>query len=489
MRQLLRNLALWAFHVLFARPVLYWLVGVRYRRKHHVPAGPCLVVANHNSHLDAALLLTLFPLRRLPHVHPVAAADYFGKTWFMRLMAMLFMNAMPIERHPPPGVDPLAPMVDALIEGETLIFFPEGSRGEAGVVAPFRPGVGRLVRRVPGLLVLPVFLSGPERIWPRGEVVPVPLAIDAIVGKPRTFDSEKDARDIANEVRESVLALAPPPPPPPQSSARAAPPVRVAVCGIDAGYNRDVHRAIVERLGAEGKTLGVSDPVLQADADGVREVIEPVPFTRARAWLGPMARLFRTGGLFRGERFVQVVEQAQLVEALHQSRDAAFVVSLGSALVDMMAWAETAPGLDESVESDLHHTMAYLAGEKKIPIARWWAYVRRAPQIWLVNTFDLAHPPPPDVLVHLRYPPGGVMRRIRSEGRSLQRFENASFLARLQSAYRTVGQVLEKRRKVAFLEFDLGHATPERAVDAAVAAAVEAGRARAAEPVAEETAS
>ena len=74
MRRLLHRLALYAFHILVVRPVLFLLVDLHYRRRHLVPEGPCLVVSNHNSHLDAAVLMTLFPMRRLPYVHPVAAA-------------------------------------------------------------------------------------------------------------------------------------------------------------------------------------------------------------------------------------------------------------------------------------------------------------------------------------------------------------------------------------------------------------------------------
>ena len=88
MRRVLRRIALYAFHIGFARPLLNWIVGVRFRGRGRVPDGPCLVVANHNSHLDAAVLMTMFPLRRLPHVHPVAAADYFGSSWFMNMMAI-----------------------------------------------------------------------------------------------------------------------------------------------------------------------------------------------------------------------------------------------------------------------------------------------------------------------------------------------------------------------------------------------------------------
>ena len=248
MRRLLQRVSLYAFHILFVRPVLRWVVGVRYRRLNQVPGGPCLVVSNHNSHIDAAVLMTMFPLRRLAHVHPVAAADYFGSNWFMRTLAMLCMNGIPIVRRPARGEDPLAPIAALLKDGETLIFFPEGSRGEAGVVAKFRAGIGRLVQEVPGLLVVPVFLSGPERIWPRGELVPVPLNVDAIIGRPRAYPALEDPREIADRVRRDVMALAPPPPPVPGE--RPAPPLHIALCGIDAAAVREVFRSLTGRLGA-----------------------------------------------------------------------------------------------------------------------------------------------------------------------------------------------------------------------------------------------
>jgi len=462
MRRWLANLALWAFHIGFVRPVLTWFIGVRIRRRNLVPRGPCVVVSNHNSHLDAAVLMSLFPVGRLPQVHPVAAADYFGTSWIRRTAAMLLMNGIPIERRPRAGMDPLAPMTQALEGGASLVFFPEGSRGEAGVIAPFRPGIGRLVNAVPGLLVVPVFLSGPERIWPRGQVLPVPLSIDAVVGRPRTYDSDLEAREIAEQVQRDVEALAPPLPPPPQP--HPAPPIRVAVCGPDGEARRRVFDAACLRLGTLERTLGITDPMIEVDADGVRELTGPIPQPRGRPWLGALASIFRTGGMFKGQKFVEMVDLAQIDEALGHRPSTRFVVTDGSALVDLMAWAEADFYHGRFDEHELNHFLQYLSGNKPIPTSKWWTFIRRAPEVWLINTFDLAHPPVPNVLVHIGTPARRLMERLRRRGEALEPHENPEFLGRLQDAYRQVGTVLARRHKADVIEVD-GTA---RSIDAVV---------------------
>ncbi len=466
MRRLLRRAALLAFHAAFVRPVVRWFVGVRYRRKGFVPEGPCLVVSNHNSHLDAAVLMTLFPMRRLPHAHPVAAADYFGKTWFRRTVAMMLMNGIPIERTPRAGEDPLQPMIAALESGEALIFFPEGSRGEPGVVAPFRSGVGRLVQAVPGLLIVPVFLSGPERVWPRGQAVPLPLGIDANVGKPRTYASDGEAREIAESVRRDVLALAPPPPPVP--GPRPRPPIRAAVCGIEPEPRDALLVATARRLGAHGFTVGLSDPAVEADEGGVREAGGGIPVARSRAWIGLLARIFRTGGLYRGYRFAEMVEKARMDEALEDGRTARFVAGGGSALVDLLAWAEADLYRGVFDERELLRVLHYLSGERRIPFLQWWRFVRKAPEVWLLNAFDLAHLKVPGICVLLRSSPAAALERARTRGRTLEAHETRVFLAMLQEGYGRVAALL-RRRGVEVLEYDAADLDAE-AVSAEVAA-------------------
>ncbi|HXO30671.1 MAG TPA: lysophospholipid acyltransferase family protein [Thermoanaerobaculia bacterium] len=222
----LDELLRWLFFWLVVRPVVLVGLGLNVRHRERLPAaGPAIVVANHNSHLDTMVLMTLLPSHLLPRVHPVAAADYFLRHRLLAWFALRIVGIIPIERRPPPppataeppppGEPPTpgAPRPDALAavaagleRGDVVILFPEGTRGEPERLADFKSGVARLVERFPAVPVIPIFLHGLGKALPRGKALPVPFFCDVFVGEPVPWRGDRKA--YVEELRRRMQELA-----------------------------------------------------------------------------------------------------------------------------------------------------------------------------------------------------------------------------------------------------------------------------------------
>ena len=147
--------------------------------------GPVLVVANHSSVLDPPLVGGASG-RQLTYL---AKAELFEIPLFSALIHAL--NARPIRRE---GADPSALRTArrALDEGGALLVFPEGTRGEEGDIRPAKPGAG-LLAVSSGAAVVPVYISGSGRAWPRGRRLPRPAKVTVTFGKPLRFEAERGA--------------------------------------------------------------------------------------------------------------------------------------------------------------------------------------------------------------------------------------------------------------------------------------------------------
>ena len=67
-------------HVLVLRPLLHLVFGLNVRGRENLPIrGPCLLAANHNSHLDILMIYAALPARLVATAHVVAAYDYFAR--------------------------------------------------------------------------------------------------------------------------------------------------------------------------------------------------------------------------------------------------------------------------------------------------------------------------------------------------------------------------------------------------------------------------
>lgn len=201
------------FFLLVVRPAILLLLGLNLRHRERLPgAGPAIIVANHNSHLDALVLMSLFPMRLLPRLRPVAAVDYFLRSGFLAWFARRIVGIVPIDRQLSAGGDPLAPLERALERGDILILFPEGTRGTPERLSALKAGIAHLARRRPSVPVVPVFIYGLGKALPKGEALLVPFFVDLFAGEPVQWQGSRETfmRDLAARF-ETLSAEAHPP--------------------------------------------------------------------------------------------------------------------------------------------------------------------------------------------------------------------------------------------------------------------------------------
>jgi 1-acyl-sn-glycerol-3-phosphate acyltransferase len=193
---------------LIARPLARFMTGADVIGAEHLPKiGPAIIAANHNSHVDTLLLLTMFPARLLPLLRPVAAADYFLKGpligWFSRRV----VGIVPVQRTlAGSGADVLAPMREALAAGDIVILFPEGTRGDASdEMGELKSGIARLAHDAPHAPVIPVWIEGAGRVLPKGAGIPVPMNCTVLIGEAVPWTG--DRLSFMAALREGLMAL------------------------------------------------------------------------------------------------------------------------------------------------------------------------------------------------------------------------------------------------------------------------------------------
>ena len=224
--------------------------------------------ANHQSHADLVLIWAALPEELRSITRPIAAKDYWTKTPFRQWITTAVFNAVYVERQatvaapgtvpaavapalavggevlvngnpantdtgtalaggpddpslntplaaPSPEAlraalpvdDPLAPLVRALESGDSIILFPEGTRGHADAPQPFKSGLYKLAQMFPQVVLVPAWINNVQRVMPKGEVVPVPILCSVTFGAPMVVAAGEERRAFLDRARAAVLAL------------------------------------------------------------------------------------------------------------------------------------------------------------------------------------------------------------------------------------------------------------------------------------------
>ena len=213
--------------------------------------------ANHQSHADMVLIWAALPEELRSITRPIAAKDYWTKTPFKQWITTAVFNAVYVDRQaspartpapaaeaagnaapaldsaaetaapggpdpapepaaPPspealraalPESDPLAPLVRALESGDSIVIFPEGTRGHGDEPQPFKSGLYKLAQMFPNVVLVPAWINYVQRVMPKGEVVPVPILCSVTFGAPIALEPGEERRPFLDRARRAVMAL------------------------------------------------------------------------------------------------------------------------------------------------------------------------------------------------------------------------------------------------------------------------------------------
>lgn len=164
--------------------------------------------ANHSSHVDTIAIVAALPSKYRKVTKPVAAADYWGKTPLLKYISTKGLNCILINRKPKASdPDVLSPIYEALDKGNSIIIFPEGTRGDSPLPSDFKSGIYHLAQKYPDIDLIPVYLDNVYRCMPKGKFIPLPLICSVRFGAPLERIISEDKKDFLIRAQNAVIGL------------------------------------------------------------------------------------------------------------------------------------------------------------------------------------------------------------------------------------------------------------------------------------------
>ncbi|MBN1903082.1 1-acyl-sn-glycerol-3-phosphate acyltransferase, partial [Candidatus Sumerlaeota bacterium] len=158
--------------LLIARPFF----RARARGVEKIPVKKAILfVSNHASFLDPPLIGMFVPGR----VYYMGKKELFDNRLFGWFLGQL--GTIPIRRT---GLDREGIRIcrDILKSGKSLLVFPEGTRTPDGNLREMKRGIALLTQEIPEIDLMPVYIDGTFKAWPRGRKIPKPAKVSVFFG-------------------------------------------------------------------------------------------------------------------------------------------------------------------------------------------------------------------------------------------------------------------------------------------------------------------
>lgn len=425
-------------HRFFLRPLLRIFFGVDVDGQENFNGlDQYIIIANHNSHLDVLLLYYILPGRDILKTHVVAARDYFSRWSILFHSVNYLFSPVWIDRITK-ETDPLQAMKAQLAAGHNIIIFPEGTRGAPGQIRTFHTGVGRLAEDSRDIPIIPVFLHGPERAFPKSGYFPLPIWNSITIGPPQHFTGTSADFVIALEtlirgLSESKVV---------SRHKRAevkSPPLLIAVMGVDGSGKSTLSHTIARRISVNHEVCLVTDG-LEFYAQGDKKNIRPLVAETVRERVGAYAKNVSSLKHYKIPKLAELLLRDYLLGEVGRWYKPDFVIQDGSPLLNLVGWSilykeaafnreaclkalKLLSGMDDRTRKNDHIFSDF-------------------PELLALKRLKHAGMFLPDAVIMLDADPDVCCKRIASRGQPVQPHETAEKLGKMRNGYLRVCEVI-----------------------------------------------
>jgi 1-acyl-sn-glycerol-3-phosphate acyltransferase len=193
-------------YITFALSKALWFIT--YRGKENIPpssAGAFLIAANHQTYFDPAWICA--PVKtKFRFMSWDRAFEWRFVGWFIRSL-----GAFPVSLEKGGSLRAMKDALETFRAGGALVIFPEGAREFAdGRLLEFKHGAVRIAAQA-GVPILPVTISGGNRVWPQKQRYPrffrrVEVTFHPLLIVEKTEQDDQDALEKQTQNLRDIIA-------------------------------------------------------------------------------------------------------------------------------------------------------------------------------------------------------------------------------------------------------------------------------------------
>jgi len=199
-----RNIPLIMARIIWS-PVILWSAGVKLKifgRERMDPGNPhpVIVVSNHSSFLDIPLICRSIPVNmHFTAKTQIKKMPLFGL--YMMATGMIFIDRTNRQK----AIQSINEAAKLIHNGKNVLIYPEGHRSTNGQMVPFKKGAFHLAIKS-GADIVPVFIKGANKVWPKSSNKLSPGKIEVYIGKriPSTNYNENTVDEYALYTHNTV---------------------------------------------------------------------------------------------------------------------------------------------------------------------------------------------------------------------------------------------------------------------------------------------